>query len=82
MAQSFAEWRRVSRDELIAEYDRLAPNVQIGIAFIRDEILRRDVEEQTKDMMQMTAEVRSLTCWIAGLTLVNTAAVIAALWLE
>lgn len=67
--------------ELIAEYDRLAPNAQIGIAYIRDEILRRDLEEQTKDMTQMTREVRSLTRWIAGLTVVNTAAVIAALLL-
>jgi hypothetical protein len=64
------------------EYDRLAPRVEVGIAFIRDEVLRRDVEAQTERMMQMTAEVRSLTRWIAVLTVGNTVAVIAALWLE
>ena len=66
---------------MIREYDRLAPHVQLSLGFIRDEILQRDVEEQTERMMQMTAEVRSLTRWITGLTVVNTAAVIAALLL-
>ena len=81
MALSFAEWRQLSTDELIREYDHLAPHAQVGIAFIRDEILRRDVEEQTERMVRMTGEVRSLTRWIAGLTVVNTGAVIAALWM-
>jgi hypothetical protein len=68
-------------DELIREYNRLAPHIEVGIAFIRVEILRRDLEEQTERMMRMTREVRSLTRWIAVLTVVNTGAVIAALWL-
>ena len=81
MAHSFAEWRQLSRDELIREYDHRAPLTEIGIAYIRDEILRRDVEEHTERMVGMTREVRTLTRWITLLTLINTGAVIAALWL-
>ena len=83
MAHSFAEWRQLSREDLIREYDRRAPRVEdVGIAYIRDEILRRDVEEQTDRMVQMTREVRTLTRWITVLTVINTGGVVAALLLE
>ena len=39
------------------------------------------MEKMTAEMAGMTREVRSLTRWIAGLPVVNTAGVIAALLL-
>ena len=67
---------------MIRECDRRAQRVKdVGLTFIRDEIQRRDVEEQTERMVRMMAEVRSLTRWITAFTVINTVAVILALWL-
>ena len=88
MKRTWATLQQLSRDELIAEYDREAKNVGVwSVAFLRDEIFQRDREAQGARMERMTAEMagitremRTLTRWIAALTVVNTAGVIAALW--
>jgi hypothetical protein len=86
MALSFSEQRRVSRDELIREYDRLATSAIPGVAFIRDELFRRDLVEQNDRLEKMTGEmarltnmIRWLTVLIAVLTAITTYAVIASL---
>jgi hypothetical protein len=53
--------------------------VQLGIAFLRDELLRREVEASSARMERMTKQILWLTIAIAVLTLVNTGAVILAL---
>ena len=81
MKRMWASLQQLSRDDLIAEYDREAKNVgSWSVAFLRDEIFQRDREAQgarmektTAEVAQMTREIRSLTRWIAGLTVVNTA---------
>ena len=49
-----------------------------ALAFIRDVIFQRDRDEEGDRMQKMTREIRTLTWWITGLTVVNTAAVITA----
>ena len=68
MALSFSEQRRVSRDELIREYDRLAEHAVPGVAFIRDELFRRDLVEQNDRMEKMTGQMARLTKVIVWLT--------------
>jgi hypothetical protein len=65
--------QQLSRDELIREYDEVARRTDIeSLAFIRDVIFERDYAEQAR-------QIRTLTWWITGLTVANTAAVIIAL---
>jgi hypothetical protein len=72
MALSFSDQRRVSRDESIREYDRLAEHAVPSVAFIRDELFRRDLVEQNDRMEQMTREMARLTNLIRWLTVLIT----------
>ena len=38
MAQPYQELRQLSKDDLIRQYDRIAPSTLVGLAFIREEI--------------------------------------------
>jgi hypothetical protein len=83
MARSFAETRQLSKEAPISEYDQLAKVTVSSVGFIRDEILRRDLEEQsgrmeqmTRDMAQLTKQIRWMTVVITVLTLISTVAVV------
>jgi hypothetical protein len=88
MKRDWATLHQLSRDQLIAEYDREAKNVGTwSLAFIRDEIFHREVETQgnrmeamTRQMASLTDHIRWLTIGIAVLTAVSTAAVIFSVW--
>jgi len=83
MERTWAGLQKMSRDQLIAEYDRESQSVGVwGVGFIRDEIFQRDREAEGDRMESMTREIRTLTRWITVLTVVNTAAVIIALILH
>ena len=71
MTHTYRELRALSLDELVREYDSVAPTTQPGLAFFRDEIMRRQFEEQNDRMLDMTHQIRVLTWVIAGLTLLN-----------
>ena len=69
MARTFAEMRRLSKAELIADYDRLGRTVpELSLAFIRDEIFQRELEAQGARMEEMTSKMARLTNWILWLT--------------
>ena len=83
MKRTWATLQQLSRDELVAEYDREAATVGTwGISFIRAEIFQRDLEAQGTRMEGMTRTIRLLTWVITALTVVNTAAVIIAVALD
>jgi hypothetical protein len=83
MARAWAELQQLSKDELIREYDEVARRTDIeSLAFIRDVIFQRDLEEQearmeqtTREMARLTAQIRWLTVIIAVLTVISTVAV-------
>lgn len=69
-----------SREELLAELDlKDTPAVVYGVGLLREEIFRRDFEEQNALMIRMTGQIRALTNFVAVLTLVVTVATIAQL---
>ena len=83
MARTWAELRRLSKDELIREYDKQALSTSTeSVAFIRDVIFQRDLADQGDRMELMTQRIQTLTWWIMGLTVVNTLGVVATLVLE
>lgn len=71
MTYTYRELRALSMDELVGEYDSMASHTQPGLAFFRDEIMRRQFDEQNNRMLNMTQQIRTLTWIIAGLTLLN-----------
>jgi hypothetical protein len=87
MKRTWASLQQLSRDDLIAEYDREAKNVgSWSVAFIRDEIFQRDreaqgarMEKMTSEMAQLTNVIRWLTVLVTVLTAISTYVVIASL---
>jgi hypothetical protein len=66
MALTYRELRALSVDELEAIYDRTAGDVAVGLAFVRDELARRESERREKRMIRLT--------WAIGVwTLANVA---------
>ena len=75
MAQSYAELRRMTDDELIRKYDETAKQTMIGLDFLRNEVVRRESERATRQMLALTRQMRNLTLVITGLTVANVVAV-------
>jgi hypothetical protein len=48
-------------EDLLREYDRLAGSTEVGLSFYREEIARREIAEQSQQMLTMTAAMRSMT---------------------
>ncbi len=80
MAETYEQLRDLTREQLVKEYDKIAKNTQIGLNFLREEIARRDAEEQTAQMLTMTRQMRTLTVVIAVLTVINVIAVFLSLF--
>ena len=79
MAHPYKTLQTLSRDALIAEYDRLSSSTVLGLGFYRDEIFRRDFEEQNRQLLGMTAHIRWLTALVAVLTFAVTVATVVGL---
>jgi hypothetical protein len=79
LAHTLAELRALSPEALEQEHDRHAKTSIEGLAYIRDEIVRRDTEAQANRIEKMTSQMRWVTGAITVLTIANTAAVIWAL---
>lgn len=80
MAHTYAQLRALSMEDLIRDYDATAPTTQVGLSFIRDEIMRREMEAQSARMLTMTHEMRLMTALMTVLTVVNVILVWWALW--
>ena len=75
MAHSYRELRELTTDELVREYDRVAGSTLLGLSFIREELARREFEEQNQRMLKMTHQMRVMTLVITVLTVLNVALV-------
>ena len=68
-AKTIAELRELSDEQLIEEHDRATANVVVGISYYLDEIHRREVDRQQRQMLRLT--------WVVTvLTVINVAAVV------
>jgi hypothetical protein len=72
MALSYQDLRKLSKQELIELYNRAAgPDVYPGLAFFRDELAHREVEEQNQRLIKMTKGIWFMTFVITLATIVN-----------
>jgi len=76
MAETYEELRKLSMDELIQRYDRVAKNTVDSQLFLREEIARRDAEAQTAQMIRINNQMRYMTIIITISTIISTVAVI------
>jgi hypothetical protein len=67
-ARTFAELRALSTDELIQLHDVEAGSTQVGLAYFRDEISRRDLMEATASIADSTREVATQVRNLYGLS--------------
>jgi hypothetical protein len=70
-ASTYAELKALSTEELVRIYDATAKSTEIGLAFLREEIVRRENAEQTAAISRMTKQMRNLTIVITVLTVIN-----------
>jgi hypothetical protein len=70
MAQHYKDLRAMTVRELEEMYDELAPPVQVGLAFIREEIAYRDRQQIDRHMLQLTIVVAFFTIVAAAATVI------------
>ena len=71
MANSYAELKVLTLPQLKERYDGIARSTQVGLAFFREEISRREASAINQEMRQFTKQVRDMTVAILALTAVN-----------
>lgn len=79
-ATTYSELRSLSADDLVRLYDETAKHTEIGLAFLREEIARRDAAFETKTIVAMTKSMRDLTIAITALTAINVIATVVLLF--
>lgn len=70
MVESFQQLRRMSREDVERKYDDVARSTGGNINFYRDELLRRELEEQSNKMSRFTRQVRDMTIAITAMTII------------
>ncbi|MGK9282002.1 hypothetical protein [Sinorhizobium meliloti] len=83
MADSYEQLRKKSKEVLVREHDDKAQSTQLGLGFYREEIARREAEEQSQIILNFTKQMRDMTIAITvmtGLVLVLTIINIYLVW--
>lgn len=83
MVESYKKLRETSKDTLIQQYDAVATHTTPGLNYYRDEIARRDAEEQSQVILKFTKQMRDMTVAITvmtGLVLVLTVINVYLVW--
>ena len=71
MAHKLGELRALSDEQLVREYDRIAETTQVGLNFYRDELLRRELQEQNRHLGALTRWMNWMTGAMLVLTIIN-----------
>ena len=71
MAESLAELRGLTDDEVVRRYDQQAQRTQVGLQHWSDELNRRYQERQTDSMLGFTKWITRMTIVITVATLSN-----------
>ncbi len=80
MAFKYEQLKAMSLEELKRAYDESADSTVIGLGFLREEIARRESDEQYQRMVALTKQIRNMTLVILLLTVVNVAFVLVSLY--
>lgn len=76
---AYADLGSRSDDEIIQLYDDVMAHTSVGVAFYRDELVRREVARSAAELVRLTRELRILTVAIAGATIVALAIAVVAI---
>lgn len=68
MADSYEQLRKKSKEVLVREHDDKAQSTQLGLGFYREEIARREAEEQSQIILNFTKQMRDMTIAITAMT--------------
>ncbi|SFH52286.1 hypothetical protein [Ensifer sp. OV372] len=68
MADSYEPLRKKSKEILVREHDDKATSTQLGLGFYREEIARREAEEQSQIILNFTKQMRDMTIAITVMT--------------
>lgn len=79
MAETIAQLRALSDEQLISRHDAQAEHMSTGVSFYLEELSRRQNTAATQAAARDAHAVLVLTRWIAGLTFINVAAACALL---
>lgn len=71
MTPTFEGMREMTDGELLEVYNQQAKNTSIGLAFLRDEIQRREQNRQTRTMVTLTWSIAVMTLVVTVATLIN-----------
>jgi len=76
---AFEQLTTMTRPDLVGRFDHAMQTTIVGADYWREEIFRRDFEEQNRQLLSMTRHIRWLTALVAVLTLVVTVATVVGL---
>ncbi len=73
MAETIAELRVLSDEELIERHDRHASSVQVATAHYLNELHRRDQRRVSETIIKLTRWITAMTAVITVATIINVA---------
>ncbi len=76
-AHTIEQLRALTMEQLVLEHDRIAPRTELGISYYLNEIARRELDKQSKDMLLFTKQIGRMTGIITVATLINLVVAIA-----
>ncbi|WP_394615653.1 hypothetical protein JNUCC0626_38920 [Lentzea sp. JNUCC 0626] len=79
MTKTWAQLQSLSREELIAEHDRVAAHTTTGLGLLRDELMHHALLESTEAALKEARAARRMTNASVGLAVVAAAIALIAL---
>ncbi len=71
MSYSYSTLMDMTREEVVAAYDKMAANTQIGLNYYTDELRRRDFEHHNRVITKLTWAMAAMTAAVLIATIVN-----------
>jgi len=68
---TYSELKAMSDETLIERYDLLGEHAHVGTGFYLDELMRREQQRLSEQMLGFTRQMRSMTIVILVLTFIN-----------
>jgi len=82
MPHDYRNLKKLSDDELIEEFNKLADSAALGPVFFCEELVRRENEKLNEKMLKYTYELAYFTKVIVGLSVMSTLASLASVVLS
>ena len=77
MAESIAELRKLSDEDLVNRHDQLASSTVVGTHHYLDELQRRDQQRLAQTMLKYTRWITVMTAVVTTVTIINIAVIMA-----